>query len=184
LAIKYPRIFQGALSYAGIDISKRAGASPFEVIPQDMADIFGPSSGDIKRFYKAVKKKDYKEAIRISPMAWDIYKVLSSEKEAAIKPTSFEKILTGLGFEPSRLSTIRETMRYLKYFKPEQKTPAMGLPTNQAIQNIIFNLGKKDYKEKNKEVIRYLLQDLGILPKDYPKYLEQRKERMKKSREK
>jgi len=191
LAIKHPTVFQGALKYVGIDLSKRAGASPYDLAPQDWSDLLGPQAGDVERISKAIvkyeKTKDKKDLIqiaRISPTAWNAYQMLVYEKESGIQPTYYERLLRGLGFEPARMSTIKEGEAFIKYFQPDQRTSVWGIPTKKAVQNIIYNLSREDYDPKKKEVIRVMLKEMDINPEDYPKYLEDRKERMKQSRPK
>jgi len=184
LAIKHPKVFQGALNYAGIDISARAGANPMELIPESGWELLGILPGDIQKFYKAIKKKDFKEAMKISPMAWNVYQALTVEKEAAVQPTTYERILTAAGFKPARLSTVREAQRYIKYLREDQRTSVWQMPTKKAIQNMIYNIQEsKTYTdEKKKEIIREILKQLKIPESDYPYYLEQRKIRMRESR--
>lgn len=195
LAIQHPEIFNGILSYIGIDMSKRTGSSPMDIIPDESTDLLGPIGGDIKRAYKAFKNyflkendkgvkehnpEDLIDLIRISPAAWNIYRSMADEE--GVQPTNWERIMTGFGIEPSRLSTIREGMNQLGYFKPEQRTRALFLPTEESIQNMIYNLRAKDYDEDKKEIVRIILDKSGIQPSDYNRYLNQRRLRMKKSR--
>jgi hypothetical protein len=201
LAIKHPRLMQGALSYLGIDVSKRAGATPWELFQiQDVGDLLGPGAGDVQRivqsiykYEKSKDKKDLADILRINPMAWNVYQAMAGTKvseklhlpkeEMAVAPKKWERFLTAMGFEPSRLSTVREGMTFLKYFQPDQRSKALGLPTPRAIENLIYNLKEnKNYPDqKKKNVIAEMLNKLGIKPDQYQSYLDKRKERLKKA---
>ena len=202
LAIRHPEVFKGAFHYAGIDLSERAGASPFDIIPREGWDLLGLPAGDIQRIYKAIMKfekledpKDLLEIMKICPEAWAIYR--SFAEEEGVQPTQYERLLTALGFDPTRLSDIRRGMTYIHYTTPEMRTKALYLPTETALQNMVYYVtqhkepamkadeSERQYQrrlqkaEKRKQVCLEILKDAEITTDEqYRDYLFARKKRL------
>lgn len=184
LAIRHPEVFKGMLHYAGVDMSERAGASPFELMPQDAWDLMGLPAGDIQRFYWAVKKyeksgdpQDLIAVMKIAPEGWAIYRAFTTEE--GVQPTAFERVLIALGFEPTRLSDIKSGMRYIHYTTPKMRTQVQGMPTEAALENMVYYVTQReDVDPRRKQVCLEILEDSGIMPEDYYKYLLSRSKRL------
>ena len=133
--------------------------------------------------------------MKISPEAWAIYRAFAEEE--GVQPTSYERILIALGFEPTRLSSIKAGMRYIHYTTPEMRTKAQAMPTEAALQNMVYYVtqhkepakktdeSERQYQtrlekaEKRKQVCLEILKDAGITTKEqYREYLIARKGRL------
>jgi hypothetical protein len=201
LAINHPNVFQGALSYLGVDISQRAGASPFDLIPSDVYDLLGLPASDIQRIYATITKYlksedpvDLLEIMRINPQAWAMYRTFTTAE--GVNPTTYERLLIALGLEPSRLSDIKQGMTYIHYNTSEQRTKGNWLPTEQALQNMVYYLRthpdeerksgetdrqyatRVDAETKRAEVCRQILTQSGVNPDEYSYYLWKRSQRL------
>jgi|GEM_PF-4391096 len=192
-----PGWFRGVLSFVNIDISRRAGVNPADVLPTGdkfedndwlkfASIVGGPSGSDLILIQKYLKKyaetkdpKDLAKAIRISPAAWNMYQFLKLGEEQVVQPSDWEKALVGAGFVPKRFNMIKEGMVELSYFAPELKT-ANGLPTRQAIENMVNNLGDDKYDESKKKTIKMILREAHISEARYPEFVQSRKDRMDK----
>jgi hypothetical protein len=132
--------------------------------------------------------------MRIAPQAWAIYRTLAEED--GVEPTPYENLLIALGFEPSRLSDIKAGMRYIHYTTPEMRTPANWLPTDEALQNMIYYVqsypktqrksdetdkqyaDRIDHETKRREICLEILDRSGVKPEHYRDYLLRRSRRL------
>ena len=118
--------------------------------------------------------------MKISPEAWAIYRAACQE-EGPVQPTDYERLLIALGFSPSRLSDITAGLRYIHYTTPSMHTTALYLPTEAAIEDIVYFVQNppKDYDPKRMEVCKSILEDSGVTPDQYSQYLMRRRQRLR-----
>jgi len=101
-----------------------------------------------------------------------------------------------LGFEPTRTSDIRNGMHYIHYTTPEMRTPANWLPTEAALQNMVYYVqnypktqrqrdetdkqyqDRIDHETKRKEICIEILERSGVTPDKYGYYLMMRSRRL------
>ena len=152
LVLNYPRVTRGIWGFLGIDLSNQMGVSIGELFPKDLVDLLGVNASDINKLYQFIDTGDPKFLAGIIPTAYRIYQALDADdgylktpyqdEKPVVKLSPLELTLYGIGFEPVKLSQLREAHMLLD-IKEEAR--------EEQVKKVFEALVKKDLDKAQEE---------------------------------